>query len=439
MNPSLFTLMCLSALAVLGASSGRAAPAASVEGGMVRIAAGEYAVAGRTVTLAAPVRLAVPKVDSLAVRDEAYVLSNDAPHVWLSGTHLRGCLSASTVLPGCLVPGSVVVKLPNGAVMENGRDYLLDEQWASVGRAKDGRIPDGGLALVSYRVGLRRLDSVVVDARGRASLVRGTPHKATPQPPDIGNDMHRVANVYMPYQATEVQDWQLFPVGDSFPEPGDAEMARRGAMIPKTLDKLRRGEPVTIVAWGDSVTVGGDASPPDRIYPSLFLDGLRARFPKSNIFLINAGIGATNTSGRLPSLQREVLDAHPDLVTIEFVNDLSLPDEVVRANWRKALDAIHGAGAEAITLTPHFVMPEWMAKEHPRGGETRSGVAVMREVSREKGVGVADASLRWAHLDEEGLPYITLLASGINHPDNRGHALYARELLTFFPTVPAGG
>jgi hypothetical protein len=78
-------------------------------------------------------------------------------------------------------------------------------------------------------------------------------------------------------------------------------------------------------------------------------------------------------------------------------------------------------------------MPDMMAKTLPRGDETRAGVPILREVSKEKGVAVADASRRWAHLDEEGIPYITLLANGINHPDNRGHEMYARELLTFFP------
>jgi hypothetical protein len=78
-----------------------------------------------------------------------------------------------------------------------------------------------------------------------------------------------------------------------------------------------------------------------------------------------------------------------------------------------------------------------MNKEEPRGGETRSGVAVLQSVAREKGAGVADASRRWAHLEAEGIPYITLLANGINHPDNRGHEMFARELLTFFPTEQA--
>lgn len=50
---------------------------------------------------------------------------------------------------------------------------------------------------------------------------------------------------------------------------------------------------------------------------------------------------------------------------------------------------------------------------------------------------VAGASRRGAHLEQEGIPYITLLANGSNYPDNRGHELFAREHLTFFPAEEA--
>jgi lysophospholipase L1-like esterase len=432
MNRTLFLLFCLALLPALAASNARSAGVAA-KGSKVTLEAGEYPVAGKTVTLAKEATFTIAPAESVTVTDEAYVLSNDKPDSWFGATHLRACLSAATVLPDCLVAGSLVVKSPDGTVMEKGRDYLVDERWAGLGRVKDGRIPDGSLSLISYRVAWCRIDSVTLDASGRAALVRGTPEVATPEPPPVGKDMLRVANIYMPYNAKDVAEWQVFPVGAPYSEPDAAEMARRGAMIPKTLAKLRAGEPVTIVAWGDSVTVGDDASSADDTYARLFLTRLRQRFPKSTITLVNAGISGSNTGGRLPALKREVLDAHPDLVTIEFVNDMSLPDGTLRANWRKALDDIHAAGAEAITITPHFVMPDMMAKTLPRGDETRAGVPILREVSKEKGVAVADASRRWAHLDDEGIPYITLLANGINHPDNRGHDMYARELLTFFP------
>jgi len=436
-SPTTVALLCLAVLAPTTARA-RVVAVGSVlasdpRDSRVTLVPGEYPAPGGAVMLTEPVSLAVPPADVVTITDEPYVLSNDPPDSWFTATHLRACMGPATVLPDVLVPGSVVVKLADGTVMENGKDYRLAERWAGVGRVKDGRIPDGALVLVSYRAARRRIDAVAVDAAGKVTLVRGTPHRATPEPPPVGSGLRRIANIYRPYGATVVEGWHIFRAGQPFPEPDAAEMARRGALVPKTLEKLRNGEPVTIVAWGDSVTVGDDASSADDTYARVFLTRLRQRFPKSTITMVNAGISASNTEGRLPALQREVLAARPDLVTIEFVNDMSLPDDTVRANWRKALDEIHAAGAEAIVITPHFTWPEGMKKEHPRGGETRSGVPVLREVAKEKGVALADASRRWAHLEEEGIPYTTLLANGINHPDNRGHEMFARELLTFFP------
>lgn len=53
-------------------------------------------------------------------------------------------------------------------------------------------------------------------------------------------------------------------------------------------------------------------------------------------------------------------------------------------------------------------------------------------VAPELGVGLAHASRRWEHLAAGGIPCVTLLFNGINHPDNRGHDLFVRGLMTFF-------
>ena len=47
-------------------------------------------------------------------------------------------------------------------------------------------------------------------------------------------------------------------------------------------------------------------------------------------------------------------------------------------------------------------------------------------------IALADASARWEHLWKEGLPYLALLNNTINHPDDRGHRLFAEELWKCF-------
>jgi lysophospholipase L1-like esterase len=371
--------------------------------------------------------------DSIAVENEPYTLSSEKPDRWAKGTHLKACLSRVTPLPDCLVPGSVVVKLEDGTTLERDKDYLLDERWASLARLDGGKIGKDTRVLFSYRAGQMRLHSIQINPDGKIELVPGQPRTHSPEPPPIRDGWRTVANVFMPYHTKAVESWQIFRVAGPYPEPNETEMSRRSELVPKTLNKLRAGQPVHIVTWGDSVTAGGDASSPATAFPELFATRLRERFPKSTITLTNAGIGATNTNMRLPNLQKDVLAFHPDLVTIEFVNDLPLAESVLRKNYASALQQLRNAGAEVILITPHFVMPEMMGHKFPRGGETRPNVELLRKIAAENHIGLADVSKRWEHLESEGLPYITLLDNGINHPDDRGHQLFVTELLTFFP------
>jgi lysophospholipase L1-like esterase len=273
----------------------------------------------------------------------------------------------------------------------------------------------------------------VVAADGKVSLVKGKAERATPQPPELPTNSLRLANLFMSAGAPTLSADRVLVIGDGFAEPDEQRCTMRAALVNKTLAKLRAGKPVALSAWGDSVTAGGEASSPEKSFPRLFATRLGERFKSSRITLINAGIGGSNTVGRLPNLHKEVLVHQPDLVLIEFVNDMDLPEATVRENLDSAFQQIRGAGAEVILITPHFTMPEMMKASGWRTPETRPMVSVLRAVADDKSVALADVSRRWEHLEKEGLPYITLLENGINHPDDRGHALFVHELMTFFP------
>jgi lysophospholipase L1-like esterase len=323
----------------------------------------------------------------------------------------------------------VHVKLPDGTEMTRDKDYLLDPKWAGFSRIEGGRIGKDGAVTVEYRIGRMRIDAIEVNKNGVVHLHRGEEKMTRPNPPQADGDCVAIANVFMPYHVASVEPWQVFRItAPTFPEPKVGT-----SLVAKTLAKLRAGEPVTIVTWGDSVTANGDASSADKAFAQLFPARLRERFPTSKITAHNAGIGATNSEQRLPALKAQVLDFHPDLVTIEFVNDMGHPEAAMRDRYAKIFEQIRDAGAEIILITPHFTMPEMMNKPQPRGGETRATVALLRDIAAKHKVALADTSKRWEHLDAEGLPYTTLLTNGINHPDDRGHEMFTRDLLAYFP------
>lgn len=404
-----------------------------VSGTRVLVQPGRIRLDGKVVEVPRATSLDIAPAEQAQVIDEPYQLSPDRPNQWRTGTHLTGCNSRSTVLPGSLVPGSVQVKLKDGTVMEKDKDYLIDEHWCVLGIAPGGRITTSSQVLISYKVAQMRLDAIEVNASGEVTLRKGTPKKNSPLPPAATSSTVRLAHVFMPYLGGTVEPWQVFVIGAPYAEPDAAESARRAAQVAKTLGKLRRGEKVTVVTWGDSVTCGCDASKPELGFPQLFASRLAERFPSAKVKYVNAGIGGTSTIDRLPGLDKDVLSAAPDLVVVEYVNDMGLPLDVVKKNYEVLISRIRAAGAEVVVIAPHFTWPEWMGHPHSRGGETRPAVGVIREVAKAADCAFADVSSRWAHLEKEGIPYLTYLDSGINHPDDRGHELFVTELMTFFP------
>jgi lysophospholipase L1-like esterase len=404
------------------------------EGNRVPIDAGTHHLPdGRVIELTKPADQAFDPAGSKAIENESHVLTTENPDRWSGGTHLDAVKAGGTPLPGCLVPGSVVVKLPDGTIAEREKDYIIDEYWSGLARVEGGRIADKMPVKISYRAALMRLDTIEVDRDGKVSVRTGMPAMTTPHPPEVTPGSTAWANVFMPYNQIGVAGWQVYEIGGPFPEPNVAEMTARSKFVAKTLAKLRDGEPVTVVTWGDSVTVGGDASSGDKAFANLFPARLRERFPKAAITHINAGVGGSNAVSRLTGLQKDVIDHKPDLVTIEFVNDMGVPEAQLRETYKSAFEQMRAVGSEIILITPHFTMPQWMKHAHPRGKETRPTVALLREIAREHNVGLADTSRRWEHLELEGLPYTTLLVNGINHPDDRGHEMFVKDLLTFFP------
>lgn len=81
-----------------------------------------------------------------------------------------------------------------------------------------------------------------------------------------------------------------------------------------------------IVAFGTSLTEATMILE-DR-WTTMLQDTLRQRHPDRNITVINAGLGGTTTRDRLPRLEKDVLERHPDLVIHDFaVNDANYEPE----------------------------------------------------------------------------------------------------------------
>lgn len=376
------------------------------------------------------------------VKGEKARLSAEAPRSWAGGTKLKQIQTLGpgngTPAPGAVVSASVVVRLGD-RVLEKGKDYLLDPVWGSVGIAPGSALTPKDEVSIDYSYSLRRLDSRVRTSDGREIVRRGEDQLTVAQPPVLEAGETRVANIFVDYHS-DGKGAEEYPVQET---AAQAKTASTPGRIPRTLAKLRAGEPVKIVCWGDSVTVGGDASSAETRYPAVFERRLCEKFPGAKLAVKTVAVGGSHSRqwlwpDKFPRPKpgecdwAKVAAEKPDLVTLEFVNDAGLKSPEMEQVYGEILSRVRALGAELILITPHFTMPSMMGFSSLREAENRPYVLALREFAAKRGLALADASARWEHLWKEGLPYVTLLRNGINHPDDRGHALFADELMRCF-------
>ena len=370
-------------------------------------------------------------------------LSADKPRSWAKGTRLRQLQTLEpgrgTPAHGAVVPDSIVVR-QRDRVLVPGQDYLVDPEWGSLGVAPGSSVAPGDAVTVDYDYSLRRIDSRIHSADGRTTIREGKPHLTTPLPPPLEPGEVRVENLFVDYHS-DGTDADVYPIQESAAQAATGTTAGR---IPRTLAKIRAGGPVKIVCWGDSVTVGGDASSPSTRYASVFERRLQAKYADAKIKVEIIAVGGSNSRQwlwpeRFRGLEgcdwHRIAQARPDLVTIEFVNDASLSPSAVEEVYGEILRRLQEIGAEVILITPHFTMPKMMGFRSLREPDGRPYVLALWKFAESHGLALADASARWEHLFKEGIPYVTLLVNGINHPDDRGHAIFADELMRCFGEV----
>jgi len=385
------------------------------------------------------------EVDPAEVREvhgERTRLSVEPPRVWAQGTKLR---QLQTLAPGrgspangAVDPDSVVVR-HGDKVLKRGKDYLLDPVWGSLGLGPEASVTHKDRVTVDYRYSVRRLDSLIQTPDGKKIVRKGQSHLTIPEPPKLKPGEKRVANIFVDYFC-DGKNAEVFAITETAEQ---AQTLTTPGRIPRTMAKIKAGEPVKIVCWGDSVTVGGDASDREKTrYVKVFERRLTARFP--NVTVETIAVGGSNSrqwlypdrfKHRLAGQCRwqRIADAEPDLVTIEFVNDAGLGNKKLFSSvYDDILKRLRELDAEVILITPHFTRPQMMRFKTLRDPEKRSYVLNLRAFAETHNLALADASSRWGHLWKEGIPYVTLLRNGINHPEDRGHAIFADEMMKCF-------
>ena len=207
---------------------------------------------------------------------------------------------------------------------------------------------------------------------------------------------------------------------------------------------LKEHGPITIVAFGDSVTHGAVASG-EMDYENVYhhrltkmIYGVRDYVP---VNVINAGIGGITAKSSLPRMEKQVFAHDPDLVIVAFgLNDVNGSLEDYLSSLRTIFAACLEREIETIFLTPNMLntyVAEGTAVCHldyakktadmQNGGRMDEFMTSAAELAREMGVKVADCYAKWREMSKTE-DTTALLANHINHPIREMHQLFADEI-----------
>lgn len=195
--------------------------------------------------------------------------------------------------------------------------------------------------------------------------------------------------------------------------PGDPDLAR----TQHVLAKARRGEPVTVGVIGGSITEGARASSVEKNYGSLVAQWWRGKFPKADVQLVNAGIGATGSNYGALRAARDLLSKHPDFIIAEYsVNDPSLEQgaETLEGLVRQALGQPNQPAVVQL-----FMMTDGGHNAQEWHGQVGAHYGLPRVSFRDAlWPEMAAGRAKWADYEADGV-----------HPNDRGHA-FAAKLVT---------
>ncbi|MDR3709869.1 MAG: GDSL-type esterase/lipase family protein [Capsulimonadaceae bacterium] len=99
-------------------------------------------------------------------------------------------------------------------------------------------------------------------------------------------------------------------------DPGDT------GRLGRVFARANAGQPIVVLFVGGSITEGAKATIPANRYVNRVGEWWKARFPKSQVTVVNAGIGATGSDYGCFRFQRDIAGKNPDVVFVDFaVND----------------------------------------------------------------------------------------------------------------------
>jgi lysophospholipase L1-like esterase len=215
--------------------------------------------------------------------------------------------------------------------------------------------------------------------------------------------------------------------------------SRASSQLPATRAKLASASAVKLVIFGDSISVGynasGFASPEFGLTPTapylptwaeLVAKQLRAHYGVE-VELSNGSVSGTTSRWAVQNVHAAVSEHRPDLAVIAFgMNDGSagIPADEFQANIQALIDDVRAANSacEFILVSPMLANPLWSS-----AGDQRQYLVGLEALAKAPGIALADLTRTHAKLLERKR-YVDMTGNGLNHPNDFLIRWYAQHI-----------
>ena len=207
---------------------------------------------------------------------------------------------------------------------------------------------------------------------------------------------------------------------------------------------LIKNGPITIVAFGDSVTHGA-VGPGEFDYETVYWNRLRKKINDVRNYVpvnvIDAGIGGITAKESLKRMEAQVFAHNPDLIIVCFgLNDVNGTLEDYISSLKTIFTECNNRRIQTIFMTPNMLntyvaedtadnLKDYAAKtaEMQISGRMDKYMNTACELASSMNIEVCDCYSMWKEISKTE-DITLLLANRINHPTSEMHRLFADSL-----------
>lgn len=244
---------------------------------------------------------------------------------------------------------------------------------------------------------------------------------------------------YLKYGEQDTFTKKQIAVTYTHSEPWEGPVpAGKSDRLPNALAKIKGGETVNLLFYGDSISTGcnasgtaqgGNVSPFAPSFPEMVCTYLKERY-RADVICENTAVGGKNTAWGQQNLDSAVIAHEPDLVVIGFgMNDRATAVETYSAGIEDMIVRIRRALPSAEIVLLATMLPNYEADANWFGNQESFASALLALEAAYPFVAVANVTEMHRALFEAGKRYRDVTGNNINHPNDFVVRLYAQVIL----------